>query len=48
MAVRKGVKSNKQSINPPHRTTSIGNSDNSKPKSKHDRRDYKKYRGQGK
>jgi hypothetical protein len=47
MAVRKNVKSNKLSINPPHRVTSIGNSDNSKPKSKHDKRDHKKYRGQG-
>lgn len=35
-------------MNPPHLATSIGSSPNSRPKNKHKRRNYKKYRGQGK
>ena len=41
--------SNKNSLNLNHQRTSIGNSPaNTKPKNKSKRRDYKKYRGQGK
>lgn len=40
---KKGERLNAQ----PHRTTSIGRSNNTKPKNKHARRGFKKYRGQG-
>lgn len=46
--VSKSKGSEKMEINPPHRTTSIGNSVNTRPKNKHARRSFKKYRGQGK
>jgi hypothetical protein len=38
----------KQGNSMPHRATSIGKSGNSKPKNKHQRRQWKAYRGQGK
>lgn len=37
----------REDINPSHRVTSIGRSTNSRPKNKHARRNWKKYRGQG-
>lgn len=37
----------KNQINARHITTSIGKSNNSKPKNKHRRRSWKPYRGQG-
>ncbi len=37
----------KNQINSRHLATSIGRSNNTKPKNKHKRRSWKKYRGQG-
>jgi len=40
-------KTERPSNSPPHRITSIGKSNNSRPKNKHARHNNKKYRGQG-
>ncbi len=45
---KKFAQTERLTMNPPHRATSVGNSPNSRPKNKHKRRDHKKYRGQGK
>ena len=46
MAARKNLITTKR-INNTEKRTSIGKSKNSKPKNKHKRRGWKKYRGQG-
>lgn len=45
---RKIKEKNKFEINPRKRITSIGKSRNTRPKNKHKKRSFKKYRGQGK
>lgn len=47
MAKMVGSKKEPDRITPQHRTTSIGRSTNTRPKNKAAKRDYKKYRGQG-
>ncbi len=50
MAVKKSIGANHdlKLSSKKHLRTSIGNSINSRPTNKHKRRDFKKYRGQGK
>ena len=48
MATRKAIGLSTEIATKRHMRTSIGRSSNSRPNSKHKKRDWKKYKGQGK